>query len=316
VSTAASVPETWELTGDDARETLADTGSGRLLRDAFVRFRFADGFSHARSMAFATTLVLVQGLIAVVGLAAVLGDTSVARATVRGIRAAVPGPASRVLTDAVTQAAHTGTSDQWLPIVLGSLGALITSATLLGQLERALNRFYGVEQDRPSLRKYSHALLLSLTAGAAAAGAFVLFTFGRPIGQELGGSARTVWDVLRWPIALALVVVAMGLLFRWAPNRHQPAWSWLAYGSTISVVLWSAVTLLLGGFFRWSTTFGQTYGPLAGLVALLLWALLSSVAILFGAAVAAQLEAIRAGVPQPQADVDDIQLTGELLPTS
>ena len=37
MSTAARVPETFELTGDDARETLAHVGRGRLLRDAFQR---------------------------------------------------------------------------------------------------------------------------------------------------------------------------------------------------------------------------------------------------------------------------------------
>jgi uncharacterized BrkB/YihY/UPF0761 family membrane protein len=66
------------------------------------------------------------------------------------------------------------------------------------------------------------------------------------------------------------------------------------------------VTVLLGLFFRLSSSFGDTYGPLAGIVALLLWALLSSVAVLFGAAVAAQLEAVRAGAsaPQDQGKVD------------
>jgi YihY family inner membrane protein len=305
VSTATAVPETWELTGDDARTTLAHVGRGRLLRDAFLRLRFADGFSHARSMAFVTTLVLVQGVIAVVGLAAVLGNRSVADFTVRGIRSAVPGPASRVLTDAVSQAAHTGASDRWLPVVLGTVGALVTSVTLLGQLERALNRLYGVEQDRPTVAKYTRALVLTLTAGAAAAVSFVLFAFGRSISRELGGTARTAWGVLRWPIAIGLAIVAFGLLFRWAPRRHQPAWSWLAYGSTISVVAWSTVTLLFGLFFRWTSTFGQTYGPLAGIVALQLWALLSSIAILYGAAVAAQLEAVRAGVRPVQSDDED-----------
>jgi YihY family inner membrane protein len=315
MSTAAPVPETWELTGDDARATLANVGRARLLRDAFLRLRLSDGFSHARSMAFATTLVLVQGLIAVVGLTAVLGETSVAHVTVRSIRDAVPGPASRVLTDAVTQAAATGTSDRWLPVLLGTVGALVSSATLLGQLERALNRMYGVERDRPSLQKYGHALLLSLSAGLAAAGAFVLLTFGRSFSHELGGSVRTAWGVLRWPLALLFVIVAMGLLFRWAPNRHQPAWSWLAYGSTVSVLLWSGATLLLGACFRWSSTFGETYGPLAGIVALELWALLSSAAILYGAAVAAQLEAIRAHRPDVQADEGEPAQRTELLPT-
>jgi YihY family inner membrane protein len=300
VSTAGRVPETWELDGDDARQTLKRIGVRRLLRDAFMRLRFADGFSHARSMAFATSLVLVQGLIAIVGFASVVSDGSIARSVVRVIRSAVPGPAHRVLTDAVTQAYRAGTSSQWLPLVLGSVGALITGATLFGQLERGLNRIYGVEQDRPSVRKYGLALLLFLSAGALGAGAFVLFAFGPSVGSSLGSEARSIWDVARWPLALGLVGAAMALLFRWSPRRRQPAWSWLAYGSALSVVLWSACTLGLGLMFRASTSFGDTYGPLAGIVALQIWTLLSAISILYGAAVAAQLEAVRAGDPEVQ----------------
>jgi hypothetical protein len=37
MSTANYVPETWNLTGSDAKETLAGVGSRRLLRDAFQR---------------------------------------------------------------------------------------------------------------------------------------------------------------------------------------------------------------------------------------------------------------------------------------
>ena len=52
----------------------------------------------------------------------------------------------------------------------------------------------------------------------------------------------------------------------------------------MSVLLWSLATLGLGFFFQASTTFSTTYGPLAGMIAILLWSLLSSIAILFGAA--------------------------------
>ena len=63
---------------------------------------------------------------------------------------------------------------------------------------------------------------------------------------------------------------------------------------------WAIVTIALGLFFRTSASFGQTYGPLAGMVALMLWAMLSSMALFYGAAVAAQLEAVRAGRAEPQ----------------
>ena len=59
------------------------------------------------------------------------------------------------------------------------------------------------------------------------------------------------------------------------------------------------MTLIFGVVFNASSSFGDTYGPLAGIVALQLWSFFSAVAILFGVAVAAQLEAVRAGLTQP-----------------
>ncbi len=296
MSTATLVPETWELTGDDARKTLAATGRGALLRDAFERLRAADGFSHARSLAFVTSLVLVQGLVVLVGFSVLLGETGVSRVIVAGIRSAVPGPASEILVDAVQQAGRVGNQNKYLPLVLGLVGTLFTGMTAMGQFERAMNRIYGIEKDRPTLKKYGRALVLAVTAGTLIALAFALLALGNGIRGEMGDSIRGVWTVVQWPLAVFLAVVGLDALFRWSPRRRQPAWSWLAFGAGLAVVLWTLVTLGLGLMFKLSSTFGDTYGPLAGIVALQIWTLLSAVAILFGVAVAAQLEAVRAGV--------------------
>jgi YihY family inner membrane protein len=301
MSVAQHVPETWELSGDDARETLRTTGRKKLVKDAFVRFRASDGFSHARSLAFVISLLLVQGVIVLVGLAAALGDTEVSATIVRAIQEAAPGPAGKTLTNAVFRAYVTGRSGQYVVLTLVGVAALVTGATLMGQVERALNRLYGIEQDRPTRQKYGRALVLTLTAGVLAIAAFAMFAVGHGIGQGIGNETLAqVWRVVRWPLAFVLMAAAIALLFRWSPRRHQPAWSWLAFGSTVSVVLWSLATLALGLFFQASTTFSTTYGPLAGMMALLLWALVSSVTILFGAAIAAQLEAVRAGASAPR----------------
>jgi YihY family inner membrane protein len=301
VSVAQLVPETWELTGDDARETLVRTGRRKLVRDAFVRLRASDGFSHARSLAFVVSLLLVQGVILLVGVAGALGENDVTATIVRAVNEAAPGPAGRALSKAVFHAYQTGASRQYLLLVAVGITTLITGATLMGQMERALNRLYGIEQDRPSVQKYVHALVLALTAGMLAVLAFSAFALGHGIGQGIGDdTVASVWRVARWPLALLLMTASIALLFRSSPRRHQPAWSWLAYGATISVLLWSLFTFALGMFFQASTTFSTTYGPLAGMVALLLWAFLSSFAILFGAAVAVQLEAVRAGAAAPR----------------
>jgi len=301
VSTASLVPETWELTGDDARETLLHTGRRRLLADAIQRLRVADGFSHARSLAFTIALVLIQGLIALVGLASALSNTGVSEVIVNAVEGALPGPGGQLLTQAVQQAQGAGAGRKYLALVLGAIGALVTATTAMGQLERGLNRIYGVEQDRPTFQKYSRAFAVAFTSGALAAGAFVTLAWGRQVGDQINNRfLSTLWSWTRWPLAVVLIAVAVTLLFRWCPRRHQPALSWLAYGATVSVLGWVLVTVALGMFFAVSTSFGDTYGPLAGMVALLLWAFLSSVAIFFGAAAAAQLEAVRAGAARPQ----------------
>jgi uncharacterized BrkB/YihY/UPF0761 family membrane protein len=67
----------------------------------------------------------------------------------------------------------------------------------------------------------------------------------------------------------------------------------------VSVVLTLLVTGGLAAYVHVSPSFGSTYGPLAGIVALLLWSLLSAMAFFYGVAVCAQLEALRAGEHEP-----------------
>jgi YihY family inner membrane protein len=313
MSTAGVVPETWELTGDDAKETLARTDRTQLVKDAITRLRYSDGFSHARSMAFLLTLVFVQAVIAAVGIASAVGSGGFSRTIVDVLQTIVPGPAGRVLTTAVDQAHRAGSDGQWIAIAVGTIGALITGTTLIGQIERSLNRLYGVEKDRDTLHKYAQAFVLTITAGVMATLAFAGLGLGRAIASALGGStARGIWNVARWPLAIGLLVAAIALIFRWAPRRHQPAWSWLSFGAVVSVMLLALVSLALNAFFGLGSTFGTTYGPLAGVVALAFWAFFSSLALLFGAALAAQLEAVRAGASAPRSERKVIESEPEL----
>jgi len=301
MSTASPVPETWELTGDDAWRTLESTGRFRLVADAFRRFRAADGTSHARSMAFLSILIVVQGVVIVLGLASAIGQGNLTDLIVGTLRSAAPGPAGQILTQAVDQAHHAGASDRSMALILGLAAVLLSGTILMAQLERGLNRIYGIEQDRPTISKYGHAFVLTITAGLLIAAAFLALGVGRSIAASLGSPTSVrIWGAIRWPVGLVLAMAAMALLFRWSPRRRQPAWSWLAFGSFVSVGLWAISTVGLSLSFRFSSSFGQTYGPLAGIIALGIWAFLASVALLYGGAVAAQLEAVRAGASAPR----------------
>lgn len=303
MSTASHVKETWALSGDDARETLVSTGRIALLKDAIVRLRAADGTTHARGLAFSISLVVVQGLVVVVGMTVAIGSSALRQLLLDTIQASAPGPMSDILTTAVDQATRVGRHHRYLPLMLGLTGVLVTATMSMGQLERAMNRIYGIEKDRPFIEKYKRALLLALSAGAVLGAAFAVLAFGRGLVDD--GALRTFWLVVRWPVGIALVAAGLAVLFRWAPRRRQPGWAWLMFGAGIGVAAWTLTTILLAVVFSASKTFGQTYGPLAGLVALQLWTVFSALAVLFGIAVAAQLEAVRAGVPEAQDPTKD-----------
>jgi uncharacterized BrkB/YihY/UPF0761 family membrane protein len=114
-----------------------------------VRLRAADGFSHSRSLAYATSLVFVQGLIALVGLAVELGQAGFNRTILGAIENAVPGPAGSLLVRVFAHAQQFALEHRFLPLLFGLAGTLVTATTATAQLIRGINRLYGIEKDGP-----------------------------------------------------------------------------------------------------------------------------------------------------------------------
>ncbi len=302
MSTATAVPETYELEGDDALRTLRSTGTPRLLKDALVRFRSADGFSHTRSLAFAITLAMLPFVIAFVGFTVKLDQEQFTKAIVKSVEDIAPGPASQIFTQAFRQGARASrSSGGTLALLFGAIATAVAATTAMGQVERGANRIYGIERDRPTVDKYRNGFVLAISAGALIVVAFVVLVNGSTLAAALGlgDVMQTVFAVLRWPLGILLSVAGFALLFQRAPRRHQPDITWLAFGSGAAVVLWLVFTGLLAIYLTASSSFGQTYGPLAGTIGVLLWAFLTSLSLYLGLAFAAQLEAVRAGAPGP-----------------
>jgi YihY family inner membrane protein len=303
LTTAAEVPSTRaELEGDEALDTLRRTGRVRLALDAVSRFRAADGFSHSRALAFQVTLTLLPALIAVVGLAAALGHEDFTRVVRDTIQDLTPGAPGEILTDALRHGRESAEESGETALMAGGLAALIAGMSAMGQIERGANRIYGVERDRPFIRKYLTALMLALTAGVLALLSLIVLMGGAAIRNalDLGETFDAIWYVARWPLGVAFAVGSVALLFEHSPRRRQPEASWLAFGAGVSVVLWLAFMGVLALYMDATDSFGATYGPIAGTIGVLLWTFLTSIALFLGLAFAAQLEAVRAGVPKPR----------------
>lgn len=296
-----------ELSADDAYAAIKRYGGWHLVRDSIVRFRYGDGVSHARALAFQVLLAIIPGAIAVVGLSSVLHQEDFGRLLELTLRRLTPGTGSQVITETLDQSHHNGGSGGTLALWLGLLTAVVSLTTAMGQFERGANRIYGVERDRPFKRKYGRALLMAVTAGILMSVGFVILVGGGAVGDAAaqvygwGDAGKSWWSLLRWPVGFLLAVLSISVLFRSSPRRRQPGHTWLAVGATVAVLLWTLFTWLLAFYTASSGTFGATYGPLTAVMALLLWSFLSSMALFLGLAFSAQLEACRAGRGEPAA---------------
>lgn len=158
MGTTVHVPQTRdmigdELSGDEAFTALRHYGGRRLLTDSFARFRYADGFTNARALAFQVVLGLVPFTVALVGLATSVHTEGVGRIIELTLGRIVPGASADVVEDAFDGTRRSAQGDVWstLALWLGLAFALLNLASAMGQIERGANRIYGIERDRPFL---------------------------------------------------------------------------------------------------------------------------------------------------------------------
>jgi membrane protein len=120
--------------------------------------------------------------------------------------------------------------------------------------------------------------------GLIAALPALLDKFGLPSGLQ----TLLAWG--RWPLLLLLVTLALGVVYRYAPDRDQPRWRWVSMGSVAAAVLWLAGSGLFSFYVSNFGNYNETYGSLAAIVILLLWFYLTSFAVLVGAEFNAEAE--------------------------
>lgn len=272
-----------------ASGVVSSTGWRPVLGDALERFVTADGTTHVRALAYESAFIILSGFIGIVGLANVV-DAEVLRGVVQELgRTVSPGPTGRLLAQAAEQGAQGGGI-----AALFGLGAALGSGTLaMAQVERSANRLAGSNEDRPIVRRYVVACALAATVGVLLLLGALILGAGRALPSGLGWTEEflSVWAVVRWPVGVAIVALAVTLLYRFAPRQRLGPRSAVVGGSVVAVTLWVIFTGLLSLYFSFRSS--SPYGSLVSIIALLVWSMLSSLALHLGIATACTLSGAR-----------------------
>ncbi len=202
----------------------------------------------------------------------------------------VPPDSMRLVYRVVGTVAH----PQGGILTLGIVGTLWASSGGFNSLIEAVNVAYDVPETRPIWKTHLLALGLTFVIGGLLTVALATMIFGPKLGGwianlvGLGPTFIQVWPYIKWGVSIAFTVLAVELVFWWAPNVKQRFWSTLP-GAVIGVVFWIGSSYLLGFYFQQFANYNKTYGILGAAMALMVWLYWSWFAILIGAEVNAEV---------------------------
>lgn len=176
------------------------------------------------------------------------------------------------------------------PVLLsvGLVATLFAASGAIGTVMKAMNRIYRVPESRPFWRRQVVRLALTLLAGVATVGAFVLIVVGEVFGSDiadrvgLGSAYGALVNLARWPLIFAAVLAAVTFVYWAAPNTKLPL-RWTSAGALVFTVTWAAGTYLFSLYVQHYGSYSATYGTLGGIVILLVWFYLSSYMLFLGA---------------------------------
>ena len=101
---------------------------------------------------------------------------------------------------------------------------------------------------------------------------------------------RWTASILRWLLLAVLLIAGLAVLYRFAPDRDNPRWSWVSWGSVVATVLWVAGSLVFSFYVSTFGNYNKTYGALAGIIILMFWLFLSAFTVLLGAELNTEME--------------------------
>jgi membrane protein len=156
----------------------------------------------------------------------------------------------------------------------------------------ALNIIYDEEEKRGLIRLNLVSLLFTVCAIAGAGLAVALVVVFPLLLAAFGitSADHPIVGYLRWPVMFVLVILALAVLYRYGPSRRLAKWRWISVGSVSAALVWLAASALFSWYLGNFANYNATYGALGAVVGLMMWMWLSTIVVLVGAELNAEIE--------------------------
>ena len=246
----------------------------------------------AAGVAFYAFLALVPALIAVVAIYGLVANPADVKDQITSFTSAAPRDAQRLLSNqlsSITRGAGGGTGIA-AAIAIGA--ALWSASSGIAALNTGLTVVNRENETRGMLKRRLLALVLTLFAVAGVLVMLVLVVALPSLLDSAGisGIGRTALELARWPLLAIFLLDGLAVVYRYGPQRRRPMWRWVTPGAVVAMLVGLVASIGFSIYVSLLGNYNKTYGALGAIIVVLLWLYLMAFAVLFGAALNAELE--------------------------
>ncbi|QFU16932.1 YihY/virulence factor BrkB family protein [Microvirga thermotolerans] len=263
-----------------------------------ILWRTYEEFSDDRLMSVAAgvtyyaLLAIFPAIAALVSIYGLFADPATIQDHLNALSGVLPGGAVEIVGEQVKRIASQGGGTLGLSFIIGLAISLWSANAGMKAVFDALNIVYDEEEKRSFIQLNLQSLTFTLAAIAfvliALAGIVVLPIVLDFVG--LGSGTEWLLSLARWPVLLAVVVAGLAVLYRYGPSRDQAEWKWVTPGGIVAAVLWLVGSMLFSWYVSNFGSYNETYGSLGAVIGFMTWIWLSSIIVLLGAEINAEME--------------------------
>jgi membrane protein len=248
--------------------------------------------SVAAGVTYYALLAVFPAIAALVSIYGLFADPAIVQDHLNTLSGALPGGAMEIISDQVKRIASKGGGVLGLSSIIGLAISLWSANAGMTAIFDALNIVYDEEEKRGFLWLNAQSLTFTLAAIAfvliALIGIIVLPVVLDFIG--LRSSVEWLLSLARWPILRAAVIAGLAMLYRYSPSRDKADWKWVTPGGIVAAVLWLVGSILFSWYVANFGSYNETYGSLGAVIGFMTWIWLSSIIVLLGAEINAEME--------------------------
>ncbi len=240
----------------------------------------------AAGVAFYAFLALIPALVALISVYGLVADPADVRQQVQDLSSSLPAEVEDFLVYQLTQIINANRGGLSATLVVAVLLALWSASGGTAAMITGIHVARDREEPKGFVAKKGKALLLTLAAIVFLVVVIFLVAAVPPLLDKAGtgDAGRVAFGILRWPVLAIVMLLGIGLLYRFSVGPHAKArMGVITLGAVLAMVVWLVVSGLFAAYTAGFASYGKTYGALASIIVVLLWLWLTSLALLIGA---------------------------------